>query len=204
MLDHHYLVPRHDEGIQKDLQHHIAAPTREDAEDMFVSAKDRLLDVNAWRVRSGLLSATFALADGHGKPLKRPAHKGDHIKIDIPGPGSATGDGYDWVQIEALEYDDYPDLDLETMAMQVRPCSNPAAKSDEHTAHFFGRLATSMFVIERRGVVLTAYYHGRNEVPNTDAGLIDEVRNMAVAAGAYLGLSDLQWGTLIKGLVEPE
>jgi len=50
-----------------------------------------------------------------------------------------------------------------------------------------------------------AEVNGRNEQPNTDAeNLIDKARNIAVAAGAMLGFSKVQWKSLVDGLVDPE
>jgi hypothetical protein len=200
----HYLVPVQTQGIKKDLEHSITFPMVEDAEDMFVVSKNRLLDVNNWKKSSTHISASFHLTDHHGKPITRRAHKGDHIRIALPAPEARTGDGYDWVEIEAIEYDDYPDEDMETFAMHVRPCRSPLEKRDNDTAHFFSESATSTFVIERRGKRLAALYHGRNETANVGTDMPDAIRNATVAVGAWLGLSDVQWSGLIKGLIEAE
>ncbi|MCW3122124.1 MAG: hypothetical protein JWQ38_1616 [Flavipsychrobacter sp.] len=202
MKENHYLVPTQHEGLEKNIEHHVTARSQEDAEDWFVDAKERLLDVNNWKRYATTVSAEFRLTDAHGKAVSRHAHKGDHIRIDIPGPGPEAGGGFDWVQIEAIEYDDYPDIDMETLALRVRPSENPMDKKHEETAHFFSSDATSTIVIERRATQLSARYYGRNEVANMDAGIIDKVRNLAVAAGAWLGMSDAQWGSLMKGLLE--
>ncbi|MES2702366.1 MAG: hypothetical protein V4649_06995 [Bacteroidota bacterium] len=201
MEDKHYLVPKQKEGIEKNFAHTVTARTVADAEDWFVDAKNRLLDINHWKQSSEHLSAEFRLTDSHGKPVSRHAHKGDYIRIDLPGPGPVTGDGFDWVLVEAIEYDDYPDEHRETFAIRVRPADNPTVKKND-TAHFFSSDATSTFVIERKGKQISALYHGRNEVPNMDVNMIDKARNAAVALGAWLGMSDVQWTGLIKGLLE--
>jgi len=202
MSDIHYLVPAQQEGIEKNIEHTVTADTVEEAEDWFVDGKERLLDVNNWKRYSVSLSAEFSLTEQSGRSVDRVARKGDHIRIDIPGPGSEAGDGFDWVVIEAIEYDDYPDLDMETIAMRVRPSTNPADTTNENTAHFFTADSTSTFVVERRGVKVAAKYYGRNEVPNTDGGVVDKVRNAGVAVTAFLGMSDAQWTSLVKGLIE--
>ena len=52
---------------------------------------------------------------------------------------------------------------------------------------------------------MLATYSGRNEVPNTEAdNLLDKARNAVVAIGAMIGLSELQWEKLVKGLVRFE
>ena len=59
--------------------------------------KDRLQNVNQWKEYAGNISADFRLVDKAGREVQRQAKKGDYFKIDIPGPGSQSGDGYDWV-----------------------------------------------------------------------------------------------------------
>lgn len=200
-MEQHYLVPQQYTGPAKDFEHQVLAESAEDAADWFVDAKDRMLDVNKWKDYATAFSAAFRLTDAHGKEVNRRAHKGDHIKIDIPGPGPAAGGGYDWVLVEAIEYDDYPDDDRETFAMRVHPVADPA-NSNGDVAHFFSEQASSTFVIERIGTQLRASYHGRNETLNTDAGILDKVRNSLVGMTAWAGMSDAQWNSLIKGFIE--
>ena len=83
--------PEQVEGIKKDLEESVSFDTLEDAEDMFVLAKQRLLHVNDWHRVSQTIKSGFRLVDDHGHPLHRSAHRGDLICIDIPGPGSPTG-----------------------------------------------------------------------------------------------------------------
>ena len=201
MQDIHYLVPQQQEGIEKNLSYKIDLDTVENAEDWFVDSKERMLDVNNWQKHAPLVSASFQLTDSHGHNMGRHARKGDYIKIDIPGPGPAAGEGYDWVVIEAIEYDDYPDLGMESFAMHVRPSVDPQHKG-EGIAHFFSNNATSTFVVERRGKHMAAYYYGRNESANTDAGVVDAARNTVVAIAAWMGLSDAQWANIITGFIE--
>jgi hypothetical protein len=131
--------------------------------------------------------------------MKRSPLPGDYFKIDIPGPGPATGDGYDWVRIEAVEEINNPEV--ESVLVRVRPASNPQ-NANPDVAHFFSEEATSNFVVQRTGTRVTAEVHGRNEKPNTAAeALVDKVRNTAVAAGAMTAFSKLQWKNLVNGLV---
>jgi hypothetical protein len=194
-------IPDQHHGARKDFKHTYTAESIDDAEELFILAKDRLLNVNKWDKTAASASATFTLTDHTGHDVSRNAHKGDYIRINIPGPGSITGEGYDWVKIEAITYDDYPDENTESIVLQVRPAPAPI-NTNTDVAHFFKDEATSTFDIERHGRLLIARYYGRNEVPNTDAEkTMDVIRNTAVAAGAILGLSDAQWNSLLKGFL---
>jgi hypothetical protein len=195
-------VPEQHSGVHKDLKHEVTFESIEDAEDFFLLAKERLLDVNSWERTNKTINTRFRIADRHGNEINRKVHKGDLIVIDIPGPGPSSGDSKDWVQVEELAYDDYPDEDREDITLRLRPVSNPAT-SDTAPAHFFTSEASSSFVLERIHNKVIIHYHGRNEKPNLDAeSVADKIRNTIVAVGAFLGFSDMQWDGLIKGIVE--
>jgi hypothetical protein len=66
-------------------------------------------------------------------------------------------------------------------------------------------MATSSYIIERNGDIVTARYHGRNEISNiATASTLDNIRNATIAVGASIGLSEVQWSALLKGLLSAE
>src|SRR5690606_6922297 len=176
------ITPGNEDGKENNLEHSIATDNTEQAEALFVAAEDRMLDVNNWHLFAGPPTSTFRLTDSEGNELNRKAHKGDLIKRELPAaPGKNEGGGYDWVRIEALQYDDYPDTNREILAFTVRPVPAPQS-SGENTAHFFDEDATSTFAVHREGKKVLATYHGRNEKPNTEtSNLLDKARNAVVA-----------------------
>jgi hypothetical protein len=185
MQEKHYLVPHHSEGAAKDIFHQIGVETIEDSEDYFVDAKDRLLDVTNWAKYGGIeSSAHFKLADSHGQIVTRHARRTDHILICSIEAGQEA-ELYDWFTINALEYDDYPDSNLETFAIRLMPTVDPAAAAVEGA----GQLPdTATIVVERNGVQLRATYHGRNV---TD-----------VETTVWSGLTEAHWLSLMVGLLE--
>lgn len=196
------IVPKNYEGKQTELKYAVVADNREEAIQLFQKACERLRDVSAWHKICDIAGAEVSIIDENGNENQRLAQEGDYLQIDIVGPGSSAGDGYDWVKVELIEENSRPNGEEESMAMRLRPCDNPT-KPGEETAHFFNEEATSTFIIERKGNTVTAAYFGRNEVPNTGSEkLIDKVRNVAISAFAMLGLSEVQWKSLIKGLLE--
>ncbi len=198
------IPPAQTEGFSKELEEKAEFDTLDDAEEFFILVKDRLLDINNWHKVSDSIKSEFHIVDSHGKEHHRHAHKGDYVRIKIPGPKSDTGDGADWVQVDAIEYDDYPDENKELIALRLRPVSNPT-RSDDAVAHFFTDASSSTFIIERDHKLITAHYYGRNEKPNTGGETVkDTVRNVAVAVGALLGFSDVQWKGLLTGFLDDE
>lgn len=178
----HYLVPQHTDGTYTDLEHSISVNSHDDAEDLFVDAKDRLWNVNGW---GGGTIITFRLTDAHGRSVRRNAHRNDHIRA---GWGSAATEGEDWVVVEAVEYDDYPDDDHETFAIRV----HPAQMDTGQDGYPVDSMPTGTFVVERRGRTLKAGYHGRNEIVHGDE----------TASAGWRAITDEQWLTIIRAFIE--
>jgi hypothetical protein len=193
------IVPEQQSGKAIDAESAIELSAPEDASSFFQKVKDRLQDVNRWKDFAGTLSATFQLVDSSGVEVQRKAQKGDYFKIDIPGPGTKSGEGYDWVQIEDVENTSSPDT--ERFAFRVRPTDNPQNRNED-VAHFYSQDSTSSFVVERNRNKITASVHDRNTKPNTKAdAAVDKVRDAVVGAAGIVSFSKIQWKKLTDGLV---
>lgn len=194
------LIPEQHTGGESNTEAEVILSNEQEAKLFFEVACQRLVHVNGWHELAGTGTAEFILCDAAGNEVQRTAQQGDHFKIDIPGPGSVSGDGYDWVQIETIEKVENPEE--ESLLIRVRPATNPNNERKD-TAHFFTDEATSNFVIKRQGLKVKAEVHGRNEKPNVQAEkVVDKARNAAVATGAIAALSKLQWQSLVNGLVK--
>jgi len=194
------IVPQNFTGKPLDIAYSITLANESMAELFFKRTLVRLLTIENWHTLAGVASASFTLVDSQGSPLERAPQSKDYIKIDIPGPGSTTGDGFDWVMIEDIKKDYIVDV-AASFGMRLRACANPLHEGTG-TAHFFGHHATSNFVITLKDATVNAFYHGRNEKPNVEnVPLMDKLRNTFVASGAMVGLSNLQWSALLKGLL---
>jgi hypothetical protein len=192
------VVPEHNNGIQTNTESSIQLSNEQEAQKFYEEAKQRLLNINSWHQYAGNASADFSLTDDKGNPINRSPQKGDYFKIDIPGPGTDTGEGHDWVQVEAIEEDE------DSIGIRVRPVTNPT-NDRKDVAHFFSEDATSTFIVKRQGKKITAGVYGRNEKPNTNTETLkDKLRNAAIATGAISGFSKLQWKSLVNGLIKKE
>jgi hypothetical protein len=160
------------------------------------------LFVHNWHKITGKLSADFQLTDDKGQEVDRLVQKGDHFRIDITGPGSRAGEGYDWARVEDVKEVNTDDVD--SIAIQVRPASNPQSPNP-NVAHFFAEKSTSTFVITREGNKVTASIYDRNIEANEETKEpLDKVRNAAVGLGAKHGFSKVQWQALADALVDTE
>ncbi|WP_343746906.1 hypothetical protein [Chitinophaga sp.] len=191
------LIPEQRQGGQSNTSYSRHTANHGASVALYEAARRRLLDVNQWQLLTGPLGASFQLVNTNGEAVDRFAHQGDYIRINLPGPGNRTGQGFDWVQVEQIssQGDAYT-------GMRVRPLPLPNG-ADRETAHFFRRYATSSFIVEKNGLTVKASVYGKNEIPNTGVrGLLDKIRNLFISIGAILGLSKAQWGGLVRGIIE--
>lgn len=170
------------------------------ARDFYILMKKRLLDINNWNNLTDVPSASFCLLDVENRQINGVAKEGDYVRIDIPGPGLPSSEGYDWVCIESITYDETENY--QRTVLTLRPASDPT-NTNPDTAHFLKASATSTILIEQKHNTVLAQYAGRNEVTNTDnKRYTDNIRNFLVGMGAKMGASFPQWKALIAGIIK--
>jgi hypothetical protein len=195
------LTPVQRKGAKTGARVSVNAGSRAQAVAIFSDAKARMLDINNWDKLCGPGTAAFKLVNKSGRVVNRTPRIGDFIRIDLPGPGPRSGKGYDWVRIEEFVDDEDPFGEEEYFGFRTRPAKAPSLKEND-TAHFYTSEATSSFILHRSGNKISAAERGSNEIPNTGTKRIrDKVRNASVAFGAMLGISSVQWRSLMKGIL---
>ena len=196
------LVPGQSEGRAITAVEKKTCENETDAKALYANARQRLLFVHQWGKIAGALSADFQLTDNNGREVDRPAKPGDHFRIDITGPGSKAGEGYDWAKVEEIR-EVHPG-DVDSIAILVRPAANPQTPNP-NIAHFFSEGSTSTFTITREGTTVTAAIYDRNIEANEETKeTLDKLRNAVVGLGAKHGFSKLQWQALVKAFLETE
>lgn len=189
----------HEEGITIKAETIAEAEDRSEAEAIFQAAKERLLSVNQWHRLAGKALAHFQLTDQHGQAIDGPVYETCHFKIDIPGPGTEEGQGFDWVRVERII--EHSQSNTQGIAIQVIPSPNPL-KESKVTAHFYSSESTSIFAVMIQGDKVIASVYDINLKPNRDSGgAVDQIRNTIIGAAGILGLSKLQWQRLTDGLL---
>ena len=169
------------------------------AKELFLLAKKRLMDVNNWKEISEQAVAEFRLTDSQGNEVSCPVQEGMFFRIDIPGPGTETGDGFDWVIVEKIS--EYQLEDIESFGIRVRPTPNPT-NTDQEIAHFYSSQTTSTFTVTRENTKVTAAVYDRNTKANTDdQSFLDKIRNILTGVAGILAFSKIQWESLTSGLV---
>ena len=196
------IVPTQHTGEEIEAEASVELDNENEAKLFYLIAKERLLNVSNWHKLAGIISARFQLTDTSGKEINRQIEKGDYLKIDIPGPGSKEGDGYDWVCIEDLK--EISEGDIQSIGFRVRPAKNPSGEKNE-TAHFYSSESTSNFIVTRERKKITALIIDRNIKPNVHAqSLTDKIRDTAVGMSAIGMFSKIQWQNLAKGIIKKD
>lgn len=94
------------------MEYSVSTRSLEDAEDLFIVAKERLLDINDWQNEQN-----YTLTDSHKHKLHRNAHTGDFVKINSFPEGLLI--------INKIQYDDYPDIAGESITMFMSTANDP-------------------------------------------------------------------------------
>ena len=153
----------------------VVEATIEDAEDGFVDAKERMLDVNNWNRYCPLDGVSFSLSDSHSRPVHRKAHGGDYIQIVVPGASPAR------MIIGGIVYDDYPDEGMETFTMILQPCEPLSDEED--------KAEEGVMITERRDKHLYSIFYTR------------KVNSHAHTTDGFCGLPDEDWERLTREFV---
>src|SRR5688572_33488230 len=98
------IIPPQQTGKAIDAESTVELNEEREAQAFFSEVKNKLQNVNHWKDYAKNISAEFQLVDQSGSEVKRSVQKGDYFKIDIPGPGTTSGEGYDWLQVKEIEY----------------------------------------------------------------------------------------------------
>ncbi len=196
------IIPEQFTGKKNDISVEKSFSTHTATLPVFTRACDRLLRPNIWHLLAGDAKAGFTLFDHFGNTPDRLLQAGDYIRIDIPGPGSKEGNGYDWVAVKTI--DDHRQLSNTSAELGILMvvCPNPFHSSTD-AAHFFSSPASSSIIVTMKDDLVSTSYHGRNEsINNNTNSVADNIRNTVVGLGAFIGLSEIQWKALLEGLLK--
>ncbi len=132
----------------------------DDARDLFLLAKDRLLDVNDWNYS---LKGNFriVLTDARGQKLQRSARVDDMICIAASN-GAGIGSEM-WIRISRIQYDFFPDISSESISMLLETAHSPSGKGTGAD-----NIRQETILIKREGPTLTAHCNAGNELPGAD------------------------------------
>lgn len=193
-------LPENYKGKEVNITEAVSFKSAADATVLYLVAHRRLLNPGQWPLIAGIPMTDVQLTDIDGQPVDRALQSDDHVRIDLPGPGPASGGGYDWVRVAGKWENDSPSADR-SIGFSLQVASNPM-DYDKQAAHFFEKGGSSNFWLRLMENQVVMSYFGRNEVANTKTpGLRDKVRNSIVGVTAKAGFSEVFWKSLVSNLL---
>lgn len=164
----------------------------DDARDLFLLAKDRLLDVNDWNYSlNGHFSIALADADGH--KLQRSARVGDMVCISA-GNGAGIASEM-WIRISKIQYDFFPDVRSECIAMLLETTQSPSGRGTDS-------IVQETILIKREGPTLTAHCNAGNELPAEDDDDPNAHLNPDIDLHPVLSIPHCSLRQLLSGFIE--
>lgn len=195
-------IPQHLKGESHDIVNMKCVDSDKSAEELYQDVVIRLKTVKEWHSYSDKVKAKFVIINPDTGVETDEFEIGYLVRIEIPGPGTVSGNGFDWTKITNIQTNKNRD-DMAYFAMTLKPCSPPNANSDV-IAHFYKEKSSNTFIIRKIGDCIYAEVHGRNETINiSDVPLMDSIRNIGINIGSKIGLGGLNWLALTEGLLNP-
>lgn len=164
------------------MEYHVNTTLTEDAEDLFVIAKDRLLDINEWNQLFHANSYTVALTDTKGQKAHRSARMHDMIKI------SDNTKMEKWVNISHIQYDNFPDINSESISLLLE------LKNEDHKS-------LETILVKRENSSVTIHCNGGNELPRPEDESPDDHLITDVDRHPVLNLPSIELQELLKGII---
>jgi hypothetical protein len=134
----------------------------DDAMDLFLLAKERLLDVNDWQSMAEDNNHSITLTNSKGEKQQRDARVGDmvNIKSDISNI---------WIDICKIQYDFFPDISSESISFLFKSGCSPSGSSTHNRQEYFETI-----LLKREGATVTIHCNNGNELPGPNANTPDE------------------------------
>lgn len=157
----------------------------DDARDLFMLAKERLLDVNDWNSIMGNNGYHITLTNSKGEKQHRDARTGDMICLSAPKAKDHIVEK--WIQISKIQYDFFPDIRSECISLLLNTTFSPSGVGIAYTAE-----SSETILIKREGQTVTVHCNAGDELPGEDAETPDEHINRSIELHPVLNLSTNQ------------
>lgn len=176
------------------MEHSFEVKDFEDARDLFLLAKDRLLDVNDWNSLFQSKDYQIALTNEKGEKLHRDARVDDLVLIQAT---NNTGNSSDmWVRISKIQYDFFPDIRSESISMLLETSYSPSGNGVEQMNNKIETL-----LIKRENSTLTAHCNAGDELPDIDDETPNEHLDNTIDLHPVLSIPKEQLRQLLSGLI---
>lgn len=183
------------------MEYSLSLRDIDEANDIFLLAKDRLLDVNDWNTLFEGNDYNILLTDAKGNKLHRNARVNDKIQISAVNGRGIKSDM--WVQVSQVQYDDFPDINSESISMLLMisfsPSGNGIDLDDEQAEQ-----SMETIIIRRENNNVTAHCNIGNELPEEEDEVPDAHINRNIELHPVLSIPKTHLKQLLRGFVAVE
>lgn len=165
-----------------------------DARDLFLLAKDRLLDINDWNELFSGNEFNITLTNSKGQKLHRDARVDDLLHIIATNHLGNHSDM--WVAISKIQYDFFPDIRSESISMLLETTHSPSGNGIGDINH-----QSETILIKREEHIITAHCNAGNELPGPDADTPNVYINNSIELHPVLNIPIKHIQQLLKGLI---
>lgn len=176
------------------MEFNIKIPDFDDAREMFLLAKDRLLDINDWNSLISDTNYNITLTDKSGQKRQRNAKVGDLINISAKNSKGNTSEM--WVLLTAIQYDFFPDIRSESISLLLEMTFSPSGAGVQPTPE-----SVETILIKREGYIITAHCNAGNELPDVDAETPGDRINTDIDLHPVLSIPKAQLQQLLQGFL---
>ncbi len=181
------------------MEYQNEATDIDDAKDIFLLAKDRLLDVNDWGLLLRNSDLNINLTDSKGRKAHRDARVADKVQISTLQNGTSSDM---WTEISRIQYDYFPDIDCETISMLLSVTSSPSGNGVEY--YNKNKEAMETILIKRSGQTVIAHCNAGNELPEITDTDPDAHINNAIDRHPVLNIPKEELQQLLQNLISAD
>lgn len=161
----------------------------DDATDLFLLAKERLLDVNDWQNMPPGNKHSITLTNNKGVKQHRDARVGDmiNIKSDIANI---------WIDICKIQYDFFPDINSESISFLFKSGYSPSGNNTHNGQEYFETI-----LLKRNGTIVAIHCNRGDELPRPDATTPDENADNHTDIHPVLNIPKAHLQQLLKNMI---
>ena len=116
------LIPKQEKGGHVDILEIKHFGLDSEAILFYQNMEARFLNINTWHKVCKSTLSKFYLVDSNNQLIEGNPKIGLYIKIDIPGPSTKMGAGFDWVIIRNVTY--IEEINYQAIYIVVQPAPN--------------------------------------------------------------------------------
>jgi hypothetical protein len=165
------------------------------AEQLYLSALQRLLNVNGWNALAGADTDQYQLLSSLGTPKEGSALEGDFIKAKAENDSNVEGEVLRIERIITKLLDHNRSITLMTKPVHIK-------RLPDRLEYVVAHSTTYTFIVQLQETVVTSGIYVKDESPKEEEGIYNQISNSVKALFAWTPLFKTKWHALMEGLIK--